>query len=132
MTNRRSDGFASGEEAAFFANAKQIIEAVPCLRGYMMESVIYEGLAFNLPGGVRYTPDFIIRMSNDHSIIQVVVEIKGSKRQRHYRETHARVRNVSALYPQFAFLEVFMSRGKVKDIEIVNTPIYNMVVSPKV
>ena len=61
---------------------------------------IYEPFAFNLPGGVKYTPDFIITNVSP----PIVVEAKGSNRQRGVRDSRSKFRIAAGLFRCFRFV----------------------------
>lgn len=61
----------------------------------------YEPLALNIPGG-RYTPDFLYILENGQ---MVFVEIKGSKRQKNYRDARSKLRAAAAVFPFWTFVE---------------------------
>lgn len=63
---------------------------------------MYEPLRFKIPGG-WYKPDFLHLMS-DGTI--VLVEVKGSKKQRGYRSSRQKLRAAAEIYPFWRWLQV--------------------------
>lgn len=68
----------------------------------------YEPVTFNLPGN-KYTPDFWYLM-NDGTL--VFVEVKGSRRQKNYRDSRSKLRMASKIHPYFMW---YMATGKGMD-----------------
>lgn len=64
----------------------------------------YEPVSFNIPGG-RYTPDFMHIL---HTGEIVFVEIKGSRRQKNYRDARSKLRAAAEVYPYFHWVEAIM------------------------
>ena len=63
--------------------------------------MVYEPITFNLAGN-KYTPDFM-HLTDRGEV--VFVEIKGSKRQRGYRDARSKLRLAKATHPWFTFVE---------------------------
>ena len=57
---------------------------------------LYEPVTFHLPGGVSYTPDFVVI---DHPL--TFIEVKGSMRQKNARDSRTRFKICSGLWPAF-------------------------------
>ena len=60
----------------------------------------YEPETFNLPGG-SYTPDFRCILETGQVIF---VEIKGSKKQKGYRDARSKLRAAAELNPMYTFV----------------------------
>ena len=61
---------------------------------------MYEPIAFYIPGG-RYRPDFM-HILEDGRI--VFVEVKGSKKQKNYRDSRAKLRAAAEVFPFFTWM----------------------------
>lgn len=86
----------------------------PDIRGKFKGTAVLpykETVTFNVPG-VKYTPDFI-GITPDNEI--VVIEIKGSKRQRGFYYTRARMIAAHVLLPLFHFIVVEVKKEKEAD-----------------
>jgi len=57
---------------------------------------MYEPVTFHLPGGVSYTPDFVIL---DHPM--TFIEVKGSMHQKNARDSRTRFKICAGLWPAF-------------------------------
>ena len=66
---------------------------------------LYEPLTFHILGG-RYKPDFMHILDAGEVIF---VEVKGSKRQKNYRDSRSKWRAAAALHPWFTWV---MATGK--------------------
>ena len=73
----------------------------------------YHPISFYLPGG-SYTPDFLHVLADGRLVF---VEIKGSTKQRNYRDARSKLRAAAALYRWASFYEVIVSRDSVEKIE---------------
>lgn len=76
----------------------------------------YEPITFNLPGG-RYTPDFMVIFEDGEILF---IEIKGSKRQKNYRDARSKLRSAHAIHPYFTWAEIRIkvTRNTVTSCEI--------------
>jgi len=61
----------------------------------------YEPVTFNIPGG-RYKPDFMHVLADGRI---AWVEVKGSKKQRGYRESRSKLRAAASIHPWFIWIE---------------------------
>ncbi len=68
----------------------------------------YEPIIFNLPGGLKYTPDFL-HILEDQRIL--LVEVKNSKKQKGYRVTRNKIITAAALFPYFLWAETFAEKA---------------------
>lgn len=63
---------------------------------------MYEPMTFRLPGG-KYTPDFLhLLQSGTH----VFVEVKGSKKQKNYRDARSKLRAAAEMYSFYSWCMV--------------------------
>ena len=69
--------------------------------------LLYEPLRFKIPGGA-YTPDWLCLLADGRIVL---VETKGSKRQKNYRDARSKLRAVAAVYPWWVWVEVVESEG---------------------
>ena len=67
----------------------------------------YEPETFNLPGE-KYTPDFRCILETGRVIF---VEIKGSKKQKGYRDARSKLRAAAELNPMYTFVEAVGGAG---------------------
>ena len=67
----------------------------------------YESCSRKVPGG-RYTPDFEAWLEDGTT---VYVEVKGSKRQKGYRDSRSKLRAAAEVYPMFTWIQVVESEG---------------------
>ena len=67
----------------------------------------YEPCRWKIPGG-QYLPDFMAVLANG---AVVLVEVKGSRKQRNYRDARSKLRAAAAMYPMFTWCEVVESYG---------------------
>jgi len=70
-------------------------------------AMFYEPVRWKIPGG-QYTPDWLCLMETG---MVVFVEVKGSKKQKGYRDARSKLRAVQAMYPFFTFVEVVEENG---------------------
>ena len=75
----------------------------------------YETVRLSLPGGV-YTPDFHYILDNGQTVF---VEIKGSKKQKGYRDARSKLRAAAAVYPFWTFCEAVGGRSGF-ELEVLN------------
>lgn len=68
--------------------------------GKVVELTMYEPMAFYIPGG-RYRPDFM-HILEDGKI--VFVEVKGSKKQKNYRDSRAKLRAAAEVFSFFTWI----------------------------
>lgn len=73
----------------------------------------YEWFSYKIPGG-SYTADFSYLLENGH---WVVVEIKGSRAQGSYRDSHTRLKAAASLNPWHTFYEVVWERRTGWDVK---------------
>lgn len=74
----------------------------------------YEPFTLNLPGPIKYTPDFFYVLEDGRSIF---AEIKNSKRNKGYAVTLNKLKTASEIYPYFYYVMVTMEGGwKIKRI----------------
>lgn len=76
---------------------------------------LYEPLTLNLPGG-RYTPDYLHILSSGE---QIFVEIKGSKKQKGYRDARSKLRAAAEVFPFWTFVEAMGGRDGWEIEEVV-------------
>jgi len=69
--------------------------------------LLYEPCRWAIPGG-HYTPDFMAVLQDGRVVF---VEIKGSKKQRNYRDARSKLRAAQAVYPMFIWVEVVQEDG---------------------
>jgi len=67
----------------------------------------YEPCRWAIPGG-HYTPDFLCVMSQGQIVF---VEVKGSRKQRNYRDARSKLRAAAAMYPWFTWCEAVEEDG---------------------
>lgn len=68
---------------------------------------MYEPVTFHIPGGA-YTPDFMYILPTGQTVF---VEVKGSTKQKNYRDARAKLRASAYIYRMFTFCEVRPERG---------------------
>jgi hypothetical protein len=73
----------------------------------------YHPMTFHLPGGT-YTPDFL-HVSGDGKLY--IIEIKGSRAQKNYRDARAKLRAAADLYRWATFYEALIGRNGCQDLE---------------
>jgi len=115
------DPFKSNEERFFWSMVQTLPQIVPALDGYSLISSCYEPFSLNLGSGV-YTPDFLLYLSTGVGNLVVLFEVKGSKKQRGYRETRAKLKEATALYPMFIFYEVMVVKNSFSSFELISAP----------
>ena len=111
--------FRSKEEEFFNLLSRNLPQFVPALSGYRVGRVTYEGKTFHM-GAVKYTPDFNLVLWNTDMELDdtklVNVEVKGSKKQRGYDQTRAKLKIAAGMYPEYTWIEVVVdAREKVFD-----------------
>lgn len=88
--------FKSNTEADFYQFGRYSLEHK---YGSPVHLLLYEWMSFNLPSSI-YTPDFAAILADGR---MVFVEVKASKKQRHYLISRYKMRVVSSLNPFFDF-----------------------------
>ncbi len=88
--------FESKTEADFYENGRKSLEEAYRAPVHLL---LYEWMSFNLPSSV-YTPDFAAILNNGRIVF---IEVKASKKQRHYLIGRYKMRIVSSLNPFFDF-----------------------------
>ena len=74
----------------------------------------YEPFTLNLPGPIKYTPDFFYVLEDGRAIF---AEIKNSKKNKGFATTLNKLKTASAIYPYFYYVMVTMEGGwKIKRI----------------
>lgn len=79
-----------------------------------IDSWSYEPLTFHLPGGVRYTPDFMLRTLYPVKTV-ILEEVKGSWKSKNARDSRTRLKITAGMYPEFAFRAVTKENGTWKE-----------------
>ncbi|MBN1348395.1 hypothetical protein JXJ21_03235 [candidate division KSB1 bacterium] len=74
----------------------------------------YEAIRLAL-GNAWYTPDFIYWLSDGRVVL---VEVKGSKKQKGYRDSRTRQRVATGLFPLFVFVEALYAGNRNFNLEI--------------
>ena len=77
----------------------------------------YHAFTLHLPGG-SYTPDFLHVTSDGRMLI---VEVKGSTKQRNYRDARSKLRAAAELYRWAVFYEVIVTKGGCEKIEEIGS-----------
>jgi|GEM_PF-5088163 len=70
-------------------------------------AIFYEPVRWKIPGG-HYTPDWLCLLETG---MVVFVEVKGSKRQKGYRDARSKLRAAAAMYPWFTWCEAVEEDG---------------------
>ena len=70
-------------------------------------AMLYEPVRWKIPGG-HYTTDFMAILDNGEVVF---VEVKGSRKQRNYRDARSKLRAAAATYPMFTWCEVVEQEG---------------------
>ena len=63
----------------------------------------YEAVTLNLPGGIRYTPDWMVCDDEDFMSI-VLVEVKGDYHLQSHQRAATAFKTATATYPEFLFV----------------------------
>lgn len=105
--------FKSSQEGAFAQVAHALLADE---FGLAVERLDYEPVTWNLPGN-RYTPDFVAILE-DGRIVHI--EVKGSRKQRGYRDARSKLREAAAMHPEYTWVEaiVTLRRGQLANIEL--------------
>ena len=120
MSQNKTVQYRSGAERSF----AQIIELLPQLLGGEFTACevlrwTHEALRFNL-GGHWYKPDFLVTLDcPGNAIMEVIVEVKGTREAKGYTRTRQNVNGVAALYPEFVVVEA-IGTGSNWQFEIVS------------
>lgn len=69
--------------------------------------IAFEPLTFHLPGGIRYTPDFLLRK---HCGLMRFYECKGSWKSKNARDSKTRLKVTAGLYPWWEFYAAHYER----------------------
>ncbi len=69
--------------------------------------MLYEPCRWKIPGG-HYTSDFMAVLEDGRVLF---IEVKGSKRQKGYRDARSKLRAAAVTYPMFTWLEVVEELG---------------------
>lgn len=98
-----------------FMNEGYLLIAELLPEGVYIDTMLYEWVTFNLPGG-RYTPDFLIRLSNNKEIYIEVKAESVSKRGRvyrgqSYRDSRSKLRAAASLNTWHDFYMAVFCRG---------------------
>ena len=107
------DHYDSREEEEW---ARQGMLWVRSLLGRTVAALFYHPLTLHL-AGESYTPDWMCIFSDGRIAF---FEIKGSKKQKGYRDARSKLRAAAALFPCFAFYEalVTLEHGQLADCRI--------------
>lgn len=111
----RTNPFKSEEEKFFWDMVNVIPQCVPAFDNCSVLSAMYEPMTLRL-SATQYTPDFFVYLQTPSGKLIMVTEVKGSKKQKGYRETRTKLLDAAALYPMFIFYEVLVD-AKVKRFE---------------
>jgi len=105
--------FKSSQEGAFAQVAHALLADE---FGLAVERLDYEPVTWHLFGN-NYTPDFVATLE-DGRIVHVAV--KGSRKQRGYRDARSKLREAAAMYPEYTWVEaiVTLRRGQLASIEL--------------
>lgn len=76
----------------------------------------YEPLALRIPGG-SYKFDFYYLLADGR---EVALEVKGSKRQKNYRDARSHLRAAAEWWPQWTWYEVRIARPGVFELERID------------
>lgn len=68
----------------------------------------YSLITFNLPGKIKYTPDFSYVLADGHIVI---CEVKNSRRNKGYRTTINKLKTIQSLFPFFVYIETIAELG---------------------
>lgn len=75
--------------------------------GYDVMWMEYEPIRLKIPGG-HYTPDFMAILRDGTAVF---VEVKGSRKQRNYRDARSKLRAAAEIYPFFTWCECVEEEG---------------------
>lgn len=82
--------------------------------GERVQVMMYEPFRLKIPGG-HYTPDWLAILQSG---TVVIVESKGSKRQKNYRDARTKLRAVAEHFPFFTFVEA-IGKGQAWTLEVL-------------
>lgn len=102
-----SDPFKSKEERIFWGLCSVFPQMVEGLEDYQVIGQSYEAIRLQVAGGA-YTPDFYLKLKKVDHLLLVLIEVKGSKKQKGYTNTRIKLNSAAALFPEFAFFEVMV------------------------
>ena len=98
--------FRSEEEEIFWGLVHLLPDLVEEFNGLELDHASYESLTFHF-GQVSYTPDFVVNLKDpltDANLV-AVFEIKGSKKQKGYKEIRQRLNTVAGIFTEYVFVE---------------------------
>jgi len=75
--------------------------------GAAVAAMFYEPCRWKIPGG-HYTPDFLAILDTGQVVF---IEIKGSRKQRNYRDARSKLRAAADVYRMFVWCEVVEEDG---------------------
>lgn len=75
----------------------------------------YHPLTFRLPGG-SYTPDFLHILADGRIVL---VEVKGSKQQKGYRDARSKLRAAAEVYGWLVWYEAIIGRNGCEVLELI-------------
>jgi len=75
--------------------------------GIEVAEMRYEPCRWAIPGG-HYTPDWLAILDDGRVVF---IEVKGSKKQRNYRDARSKLRAAAAMYPFFSWCETVEEDG---------------------
>ena len=89
------------------------------LAPYDIRDWVYHPWTFRLPGGVTYTPDFLVIHSETFvgQWCLEIIEVKGSRKMKGARDSITRFRIARGLFPCFHFKLIDRYRGQWRQIE---------------
>jgi hypothetical protein len=104
--------FDSAEEKLW----STICEAILWDYGMVVVRTVYHPFTLHLDGG-KYTPDFLHILDD---ATQLVVEVKGSRKQRGYRDARTKLRAAAARFDYWRFAEVLVNaRTMAANVEMI-------------
>jgi len=103
--------FKSEEELIFWGLISLLPDLVEEFNGLKFAHGGYESLTFHF-GSVSYTPDFVVTLKDSvtGAVLVAVFEIKGSKKQKGYKETRQRLNTVAGIFTEYVFVECMVDR----------------------
>jgi len=99
--------FKSNEERLFWGMVNAVPQMLPDIQDGVLLSASYEAITLRL-GGHSYTPDFLLHVKSFYGSLPILFEIKGSKKQKGYRETRVKLNEAATIYQMFMFYEVLI------------------------
>lgn len=70
-------------------------------------TLLHHPMRLYLPGG-SYSPDFLLQIGT----FLFLIECKGSRKQKNYRDARSKLRAAAAIYKMFRFIEVRKENGQ--------------------